>query len=220
MRARRRRDLAGVHHDDTAGARRDKFDHLGVGEARHVVDDRGTAAHGRLGNRHVARVDRDDSALFGQRAHHGQHAASLLVGIDRGKSGARRLAAHVDDVGAGIEHRQAVLDGGIRVEVLPAIAKRIGRHVEDAHDARAVKAELVLSAPPCLTIVRHEHPPKMPAPPRSGAGGGVALQLVFLLYPRTRARTQTRPRCRKKSAGRHLHPDRWEQDCKWPAYRR
>ena len=110
--------------------------------------------------------------------------------------------------------------GGIRVEVLPAIAKRIGRHVEDAHDARAVKAELVLSAPPCLTIVRHEHPPKMPAPPRSGAGGGVALQLVFLLYPRTRARTQTRPRCRKKSAGRHLHPDRWEQDCKWPAYRR
>ena len=168
----------------------------------------------------MARVDRDDSALFGQCAHHGQHAASLLVGIDRGKARTRGLAAHVDDVGAGVEHRQAVLDGGIRVEVLPAIAKRIGRHVEDAHDARAVKAELVLSAPPCLTIVRHEHPPKMPAPPRSGAGGGVALQSVFLLYPRTRARTQTRPRCRKKSAGRHLHPDRWEQDCKWPAYRR
>ena len=220
MRARGRRDLAGVHHDDAAGARRDKLDHLGVGEARHVVNDRGAAAHGSLGDRHVARVDRDDSALFGQRAHHGQHAASLLVGIDRGKSGARRLAAHVDDVGAGIEHRQAVLDGGIRVEVLPAVAKRIGCHVEDAHDARAVKAELVLSAPPGLAIVRHEHPPQMPAPPRSGAGGGVALQLVFLLYPRTRARTQTRPRCRKKSAGRHLHPDRWEQDCKWSAYRR
>ena len=53
-----------------------------------------------------------------------------------------------------------------------------------------------------------------------GAGGGVVLQSVFLLYPRARARTQTQPRCRKKSAGRHLHPDRWEQDCKWPAYRR
>ena len=213
-------DLAGMHHNDSAGARLNKLDHLGVGEAGHVVDDRGAAAHGRLSNRHVARVDRDDGALFGQRAHHGQHAASLLIGIDRGKSGARGLAAHVDDVGAGVEHRQAVLDGGIRVEVLPAIAKRIGRHVEDAHDARTVKAELILSAPPCLAVVRHEHPPKMPTPPRSGAGGVVALQSVFLLYPRTRARTQTRPRCRKKSAGRHLHPDRWGQDCKWPAYRR
>ena len=220
MRASRRGDLAGVHHDDAAGARRDKLDHLGVGESRHVVDDRGAAAHGRLGNRHVTCVDRDDGALFGQRTHNGQHAASLLVGVDRGKTGARGLAAHVDDVGAGVEHRQAVLDGGIRVEMLPAVAKRIGRHVEDAHDARTVKAELVLSAPPCLAVVRHEHPPKMPAPPRSGAGGGVALQLVFLLYPRARARTQTRQRCRKKSAGRHLHPDRWEQDCIWPAYRR
>ena len=71
MRARRRRDLTGMHHDDAAGARRDKLDHLGVGEARHVVDDRGAAAHGRLGNRHMTRVDRDDGALLGQRAHHG-----------------------------------------------------------------------------------------------------------------------------------------------------
>ena len=220
MCAGRCRDLAGVHHDDAAGACRDKLDHLGVGEARHIVDDRGAAAHGSLGDRHVARVDRDDGALFCQRAHHGQHATSLLVGIDRGKAGARGLAAYVDDVGAGVEHRQAVLDSGIRIEVLAAVAKRIGRHVEDAHDARTVKAELVLSAPPCLAIVRHEHPPKMPTPPRLGADGGVVLQSVFLLYPRARARTQTRPRCRKKSAGRHLYPDRWEQDCKWPAYRR
>ena len=212
-------DLAGMHHDDAAGARLNKLNHLGIGKARHVVDDRGAAAHGGLGNRHVARVDRDDGALFGQCAHHGQHAAGLLVGVDRGKAGARGLAADVDDVGAGIEHRQTVLDSGIWVEVLAAVAKRIGRHVEDAHDARTVKAELVLSAPPCLAVVRHEHPPKMPAPPRSGAGGGVALQSVFLLYPRTRARTQTRPRCRKKSAGRHLRPDRWALDCKWPAYR-
>ena len=91
--------------------------------------------------------------------------------------------------------------------------------VEDAHDTRTVKAELVLSAPPCLAVVRHEHPPKMPASPRSGTGGGVALQSVFPLYPRTRARMQTRPRCRKKSAGRHLHPDRWAPNCKWPAHR-
>ena len=50
-------DLAGVHHDNAAGARLNKLDHLGVGESRHVVDDRGAAAHGRLSNRHVARVD-------------------------------------------------------------------------------------------------------------------------------------------------------------------
>ena len=169
MRACGRGDLAGMHHDDAAGARLNKLDHLGVGEARHVVDDRGAATHGRLGNRHVARVDRDDGALFGQRAHHGQHAASLLVGVDRGKARARGLAAYVDDVGAGVEHRQAILDGGIRVEVLPAVAKRIGRHVEDAHDARTVKAKLILSAPPCLAVVRHEHPPKMPTPPSLGS---------------------------------------------------
>ena len=215
-------DLAGVHYDNAAGARLNKLDHLGIGEARHVVDDRGAAAHGRLGNRHMTRVDRDDGALFGERAHDGQHATRLLVGVDRGKAGAPRrrgLTAHVDDVGAGIEHRQAVLDSGILVKVLTAVAKRIGRHVEDAHDTRTVKAELVLSAPPCLAVVRHEHPPKMPTSPRSGTGGGVALQSVFLLYPRARARMQTRPRCRKKSAGRHLHPDRWAPNCRWPAHR-
>ena len=204
-------DLAGVHYDNAAGARLNELNHLGIGEARHVVDNRSTAAHCRLGNRHMTRIDRDDGALFGERAHDGQHATRLLVGVDRGKAGAPRrrgLTAHVDDVGAGIEHRQAVLDSGILVKVLTAVAKRIGRHVEDAHDTRTVKAELVLSAPPCLAVVRHEHPPKMPTSPRSGTGGGVALQSVFLLYPRARARMQTRPRCRKKSAGRHLHPDR------------
>lgn len=135
-----------------------------------------------IDTRHVARVDRDDGALFGQRAHHGQHAASLLVGINRGKAGARGLTAHVDDVGAGVKHRQAVLDGGIRVEVLPAVAKRIGRHVEDAHDARTVKAELILSAPPCLAVVRHEHPPKMPTPPSLGSWrrGRFALSLSIV----------------------------------------
>ena len=182
VRACGRGDLAGMHHDDAAGARLNELDHLGIGEAGHVVDDRGAAAHGRLGNRHMTRVDRDDGALLGQRAHHGQHAASLLVGVDRGKAGARGLAAHVDDVGAGVEHRQAVLDGGIRIEVLPAIAKRIGRHVEDAHDARTVKAELVLSAPPCLAVVRHEHPPKMPTPPSLGSWrrGRFALSLSIV----------------------------------------
>ena len=105
VRAGGRGDLAGMHHDDAAGTRLNKLDHLGIGEAGHVVDDRGAAAHGRLGNRHMTRVDRDDGALLGQRAHHGQHAASLLVGVDRGKTRARGLAAHVDDVGAGVEHR-------------------------------------------------------------------------------------------------------------------
>ena len=71
---------------------------------------------------------------------------------------------------------------GIGVEVLPAVAKRIGRHVEDAHDARTVKAELVLSAPPCLAVVRHEHPPKMPTPPSLGSWrrGRFALSLSIV----------------------------------------
>lgn len=130
-----RGDLAGMHHDDAAGARLNKLDHLEVGEAGHVVDDRGAAAHGRLGNRHMTRVNRDDGALFGQRAHHGQHAARFLIGIDRGKAGRVDSPPTSMMSAPGVEHRQAILDRGIRVEVLPAIAKRIGRHVEDAHDA-------------------------------------------------------------------------------------
>ena len=178
-------DLAGVHYDNAAGARLNELNHLGIGEARHVVDNRSTAAHCRLGNRHMTRIDRDDGALFGERAHDGQHATRLLVGVDRGKAGAPRrrgLTAHVDDVGAGIEHRQAVLDSGILVKVLTAVAKRIGRHVEDAHDTRTVKAELVLSAPPCLAVVRHEHPPKMPTPPslESWRRGRFALSLSIV----------------------------------------
>ena len=74
------------------------------------------------------------------------------------------------------------LDEHVLTGAVAAIAKRIGRHVEDAHDARTVKAELVLSAPPCLAVVRHEHPPKMPTPPSLGSWrrGRFALSLSIV----------------------------------------
>ena len=167
----------------------------------------------------MTRIDRDDGALFGERAHDGQHAtrsSSGLTGVKPGRVDSPPTSM-MSAPASSIARPYSMAASGSKCS--PPSLNESGVTLR-THDARTVKAELVLSAPPCLAIVRHEHPPQMPAPPRSGAGGGVALQSVFLLYPRTRTRTQTRPRCRKKSAGRHLHPDRWEQDCKWPAYRR
>ena len=173
-----------VHDDEAAVRRRGGFKRAGHLEAADVVEDvRAERSH--LGHDlRLGGVDAHDESFLHESLDHGNDAAALLFKRDAGfvEARTRGLAAHVDDVGAGVEHRQAVLDGGIGVEVLPAIAKRIGRHVEDAHDARTVKAELVLSAPPCLAVVRHEHPPKMPTPPSLGSWrrGRFALSLSIV----------------------------------------
>ena len=156
-------ELARMHDDHAAGARLYKVDHLGVGESGDVVHDGGAAAHGRLGDLNMARVDGDDGALLGERAHHGQHATGLLIGVDRRKAGTRGLAAHVDDVGTLVEHLEAVLDRRIGIEMLAAVAERIGRDVEDTHDARAVEPKLVLAAAPDLGILSsHVRPFALP----------------------------------------------------------
>ena len=152
------RKLARMHNYHTAVVGCHKVEHLGIGEARHVVDDRGTHAHGGLGNLDMTRIDRDNGAALSKRTNHRQHAARLLVGRDGREAGARGLAAHVDDVGAVVEHLEAVRGGGLGIHVLAAVAKGIGRNVEDAHDARAIKLELVLPAAPDFGVVSHRCP--------------------------------------------------------------
>ena len=151
--ARRRRTraetgLVPVHDDAAALGLGGDLDHLRVGEAGHVVDDRGAKARADPGDVGVARIDRDDGPLGHERADHGDDAAGLLLAGDGAVTGARGLAAHVDDVGALVKHLQAVRDGGLRIEVLAAVRERVRRHVEDAHDARAREADLVFSAAP------------------------------------------------------------------------
>ena len=56
---------------------------------------------------------------------------------------AGRLAADVEDVGALGDQRARVLDGAVEGEPLAAVGERVGRDVEDAHDARAHRALIV-----------------------------------------------------------------------------
>ena len=158
VRMRGSRKLARMHNHHTAVVGCHKVEHLGIGEARHVVDDRGAHAHGGLGHLDMARIDRDNGTTLSKRADHRQHATCLFVGRDGREAGTRGLAAHVDDVGAVVEHLEAVRDGGLGIHVLAAVAKGIGRNVEDAHDARAIKLELVLPAAPDFGVVSHRCP--------------------------------------------------------------
>lgn len=77
---------------------------------------------------------------------HGQHALRLGIGIDRGKAGACGLATDIDDVGTVVEHLEPVRNRGIGVEVLAAIAKRIGVTFRTPMMRRAIELELVLAA--------------------------------------------------------------------------
>ena len=159
VRARGLDELAGVRDDDTALHGLHELDHLGVGKARDVVDDGGANTDGRLRNLDVACVDRNDGAALRECTDDGKHALGLLVRRDRREARTRGLAAHIDDVGAGIEHCHAARNGGVDVEVaFVTVAERVRRDVEHAHNAGTVELELVLSAAPGLGIVSHGDP--------------------------------------------------------------
>jgi hypothetical protein len=65
---------------------------------------------------------------------------SLLLGrVDALRAGPGRLAADVEDVGARRAQREAVRDRGLGVEVAAAVAERVGRDVDDAHDEGHVR---------------------------------------------------------------------------------
>jgi len=80
-------------------------------QCRDVVDD--ACAGVETGARHggTAGVDRHHDSTLGQALDHGQDALQLFVGIDRPRTGARRLAADIDDVGALRNETQAIVDG-------------------------------------------------------------------------------------------------------------
>ena len=126
-----------MHHDAPAVSVRGDLHHLGVGEARHVIHDGGSQANAHAGDVGVARVHGDDGPLRDKGAHHRDDPLRLLLRGDGGMPGPRRLAAHVNDVRALVEHLKAARDGGLGVEVFPAVREGVRRDVKDAHDARA-----------------------------------------------------------------------------------
>src|SRR5690606_34361654 len=66
-----------------------------------------------------------------------EHAVDLDSGRDRLAAGARRLAADVDDVGSVGDEAVDMRLRRVAVEVTPAVAEGVRRHVADAHQGRA-----------------------------------------------------------------------------------
>ena len=65
-------------------------------------------------------------ACRARRGHHGEHALALVLGRDGGGAGARRLAADVEEIGAGVDQGQRDVDGVRRVAKRPPSAKESG----------------------------------------------------------------------------------------------
>ena len=154
------RDLARVHDHEAAVALDRDLDHLGVGEARHVVQDRGAQLGRDAGHLRVAGVDGHDGARSRELADDWHHAPGLLLRVDRRKPGTRGLAAHVNDVGPVVEQLHTPLDGLVGGVVDAAVGEGVGRHVEHAHDARTRQRQLVGSAAPRRAVLsQHMHHP-------------------------------------------------------------
>ena len=65
-----------------------------------------------------------------------QHACKFFVGGNRLRIRPRAFAADVEHIGAVGHQLQAMRDGRIRIEKLPAVGKAIRRDVDDAHHQR------------------------------------------------------------------------------------
>ena len=71
----------------------------------------------------------------------GDDARQLLLGGHVVGTGARRLAADVENVGALRGELQAMGDGSLRRRVQAAVGEAVGRDVDDAHDAWTVERQ-------------------------------------------------------------------------------
>src|SRR5271166_6905624 len=89
----------------------------------------------------MPRVDRHDGTARGEYAHDRLDPADLLAGWQLGRTGARRLAADVDNVGTGCDERAALRHGALDIEPAPAVGEAVGGHVEDPHDERSVEGK-------------------------------------------------------------------------------
>jgi hypothetical protein len=131
-----------VHqHDGDARGR----GHLGHALVRpppgHVVDEGGTGVERPFRNLGSHRVDRHRDALVDQAGDHRDDAAQLLLGVDAQRTGSRRLAADVDDVGTLGDELEPVLDGGVGVQPLAAVGEGVGGDIHHPHHAAATRSE-------------------------------------------------------------------------------
>ena len=135
------RAASGVHENGSAVEFGTGGRHFGVPEvAADVVDDFCSGFDGVTGGDGVEGVDGENGVgtLLQDCGYDGEDAGLLFVGGERGCVGAGGFAADVEDVGAFVEHGEALDDGAFggvlgRVEVA-AVGEGVGGDVEDAHD--------------------------------------------------------------------------------------
>jgi len=132
-----------VHDDHRHLAVGGQLPHRGVVEPGHVVDDIGSGIEGGLGDRGLARVDREPHVEIGDGVDHRDDAVDLVGDGHRLRAGARALAADIDDIGARIAERFGLFDGGLVVEELAAVVEAVRRDVENPHDGGAVSPRVV-----------------------------------------------------------------------------
>ena len=129
-----------MHQDDGCAAARDDVGEPGlVPQAADVVDDGGARGERGVGRRRSIGVDGDRHVNApGKRLDDRNHAAVLLRMIDRRRTRPCRFAPDVDDAGALLHHVHTGVNSFRRVEKHATVRKRVGCHVDDAHDDGAL----------------------------------------------------------------------------------
>ena len=132
---RRVRRLAIVHDDHRRAGLGDRVGHAGIAlKAPDVIDHRGAEACGGPRHRRLRGVDREGHVEFArERLDHRRNPPQFLLGADRRMAGPSRFAADVDDRRALGRERLRMRDRDARVEMAPAVGKRIRRDVDNAH---------------------------------------------------------------------------------------
>ena len=118
------RHAAHVHDDRGGLAPRRHGDHLRIVQSADVVDDTRARAQALIGHLGLGGVDRQQhGGLSGQRPHHRQDAAQLL--LERDGIGARAAAftADIDDVGPVVNQRAGAGQRLVGIEVQTAVGK-------------------------------------------------------------------------------------------------
>lgn len=187
---------AHVHQADRQTARGGRLQGAGTLQRTHVVDQPGAetrrfAHHRRCrgihGNHHVQ--------LAGNRLDGRADPLQLLDLGDRWRTGAGRLAADVDQRGAGTHHGFGMAQRGITLIEAPTVGEGVGSNVEDAHHLRTGQIERPTAAGQPVEQVRKAHRElSAPRPGRRSASRRARHAL------RAGRRPNPKHRCRSRSS--------------------
>ena len=127
-----------MHQTHTAaGVCSDRLRSARLAQGPDVVDDVGAQVQRLLHELGLVGIDRDRHAQAHGIAKDGDHTLAFLLQRDGGTAGSRGFTADIQDVGALAQQLLAMAQRSGGICMLPAIGKRIGRGIDNAHDLRA-----------------------------------------------------------------------------------